>query len=97
MKCRGRTASTRSSGPASRSGFDRPRSPVVQAPQDVASLAALLAQANDVAHAALSQGRGHEIRVVGRGAESAAILSTTALAPVLDHCAGDLTATVGAG
>ena len=73
------------------------RSAVVQAPQDVVSLAALLAQANESRTPIYPRGGGTKSGWWAGAAESAAILTTTALAPVLDHCAGDLTATVGAG
>ena len=72
-------------------------SQVVQAPQDVASLAALLAQANESRTPFYPRGGGTKSGWWAGAAESATILSTTALAPLIDHCAGDLTATVGAG
>jgi glycolate oxidase FAD binding subunit len=66
-------------------------------PQDVASLAAFLAQANRDGTRLYPRGGGTKSGWWAGAAESAAILSTTGLAPQLDHCAGDLTATVGGG
>ena len=66
-------------------------------PQDVASLAALLAQANRDRTPLYPRGGGTKSGWWAGAAERADILSTTRLAPQLDHCAGDLTATVGAG
>jgi glycolate oxidase FAD binding subunit len=72
------------------------RSTVVHAPHDVASLAALLARANQDRTPICPRGGGTKSGWWATSA-TAAILSTTSLAPLIDHCAGDLTATVGAG
>jgi glycolate oxidase FAD binding subunit len=68
----------------------------VHAPHDVASLAALLAQANQDRTPICPRGGGTKSAWWVRPG-TAATLSTTSLAPLVDHCAGDLTATVGAG
>ncbi len=62
-------------------------SQVVQAPQDVASLAALLAQANESRTPFYPRGGGTKSGWWAGAAESATILSTTALAPVLSTTA----------
>jgi glycolate oxidase FAD binding subunit len=73
------------------------RSTLVHAPHDVASLAALLAQADRDRTPLYARGGGTKSGWWAGAAGRAAILSTTGLAPQIDHCAGDLTATVGAG
>jgi glycolate oxidase FAD binding subunit len=72
-------------------------SAVVHAPHDVASLAALLAQANHDGTPIYPRGGGTKSGWWAGAAATAATVSTTSLAPLIDHCAGDLTATVGAG
>ena len=72
-------------------------SPVVHTPEDVASLAALLAQANQDRTPLYPRGGGTKSGWWAGTVERTAVLSTTGLAPRIDHCAGDLTATVGAG
>jgi len=72
-------------------------STVVHTPQDIASLAALLAKANRDRTPLYPRGGGTKSGWWAGAAGRAAILSTTGIAPQIDHCAGDLTATVGAG
>jgi glycolate oxidase FAD binding subunit len=72
-------------------------SQVVHTPQNVASLAALLAQANQDRSPLYPRGGGTKSGWWAGAAGRTVILSTTGLAPRIDHCAGDLTATVGAG
>ena len=67
------------------------------APHDVAGLAAVLAEANQTGTPVYPRGGGTKSGWWAGAAEHAAILSTASMAPLIDHCAGDLTATVGAG
>lgn len=69
---------------------------VVHAPRDVAALSATLAEANQTRSPVCPRGGGTKSGWWST-AESTSILSTTSLAPLIDHSAGDLTATVGAG
>ena len=73
------------------------RSTVVHAPHDVASLAGRLAEANRDRSPIYPRGGGTKSGWWAGPAAGGAALSTTSLAPLIDHCAGDLTATVGAG
>jgi glycolate oxidase FAD binding subunit len=67
------------------------------APTDVAALADLLAQADRARIPVSPRGGGTKWRYEAPGAPPASTLSTTQLTPVIDHCAGDLTATISAG
>ena len=67
------------------------------APADVSELADLLAQADRARTAVSPRGGGTKWRYEPPGAPPASMLSTAQLAPVIDHCAGDLTATISAG
>ena len=69
---------------------------VVHTPRDVAALSATLAEANQARSPLCPRGGGTKSGWWST-AESTSILSTTSLAPLIDHSAGDLTATVGAG
>jgi glycolate oxidase FAD binding subunit len=69
----------------------------VHTPADVPSLCTVLAGANRERTPLLVQGGGTK-QLPGTGTPpAAAILSTLGLTRPLDHCAGDLTATIGAG
>ena len=69
----------------------------VHAPTDVAALAELLARANHERTAIEPSGGRTKWRWQPPTARPALVLSTTQLSPAIDHCPGDLTATVGAG
>jgi glycolate oxidase FAD binding subunit len=72
---------------------DRP----LHAPSDVASLSAVLARANQDRTPLVVRGGGTK-QFRGSGTDHAAgILSTIGVDQRVDHCAGDLTATIGAG
>jgi glycolate oxidase FAD binding subunit len=73
------------------------RTTVVYEPRDIDSLAALLAQANKDRTPVYPRGGGTKSGWWTGAAATKATLSTTSLAPLIDHCAGDLTATVSAG
>jgi glycolate oxidase FAD binding subunit len=70
---------------------------VVYTPHDVAALSALLAEANQARMPLYPRGGGTKSGWWSGLTDNAATLSTTSLAPAIDHCAGDLVATVGAG
>jgi glycolate oxidase FAD binding subunit len=67
------------------------------APTDVAALADLLSQADRARSPLSPRGGGTKWRHDVPGVPAASTLSTTCLTPVIDHCAGDLTATISAG
>ena len=69
---------------------------VVHTPRDVATLSAILGEANQSRTPLCPRGGGTKSGWWS-AAEGTPVLSTTALAPHVDHCAGDLTATVSAG
>jgi glycolate oxidase FAD binding subunit len=70
---------------------------VRHAPRDVAALSAILAEANQARTPISPRGGGTKSGWWSGIADSVATLSTTTLAAQIDHCAGDLVATVGAG
>jgi glycolate oxidase FAD binding subunit len=71
--------------------------PPIHTPADIPSLSAVLAQSNRERTPLVVQGGGTK-QFVGTGTDdAAAVLSTTRLTQPIDHCAGDLTATIGAG
>jgi glycolate oxidase FAD binding subunit len=67
------------------------------APTDVAALADLLSRADRAGTPVSPRGGGTKWRHDKPGAPPASTVSTTQLPPVIDHCAGDLTATISAG
>jgi glycolate oxidase FAD binding subunit len=70
---------------------------VIHEPRDVAALSAILAEANQARTPVYPRGGGTKSGWWSGTADNAATLSTTSLAPEIDHCAGDLVATFGAG
>jgi glycolate oxidase FAD binding subunit len=70
---------------------------VIHTPRDVAALSAILAEANQARTPLCPRGGGTKSGWWSGTTGSAATLSTTSLAPEIDHCAGDLVATVSAG
>jgi glycolate oxidase FAD binding subunit len=68
----------------------------MHAPRDVAAISTILAEANQTGTPLCPRGGGTKSGWWS-AAEGTSILSTVSLAPLVDHSAGDLTATVGAG